>query len=1162
MTSPIYTGGMGQLQFDCVRGFTGIGTRTVKVFVNGLQIGSDINVSGTADTIHHYSEAINIAGPVTLELRTSGKQVIIDNIQWTTYSPGPTVSFTAATASAAESAGSATVNLAISPATTAAGTVTIAINGTSTATYGAAIDYTTAPAAAINVITLNVPVGATAASFTININNDAATEGNETASFTILGTSTGLNIGSPSTHVFTIVDDDMNYTVNFSSANVSVLESVTTQQTFTLGFLPTTHPAGTLTISVTNGPGAAFPGDYTTNPPQVSSIITVSFGANVTSVSFTASAVNDAVVETTEIITFSIATVPSGFVIGSNNSRTLTISDNDSPGAVLAPGDLAIVGVNAKTCMSTEAASYDEVSFFCFRDIPYNTELILTDNGYERCNPGQWGNTEGAVSLKRTGPTIPAGQVITLRIRNMEGANNVVGIAPDNGWSCSGLGINGTSLALNVGGEQLFFMQGSWNAGSAGNNNATFSGTILYAFTTNPLYPWSASCDDSAAPHEDNTQRSNLPPGIQCFSMAPTSASDFSKYTGLLTVATQRDWMIRIDDEANWTSYASCSQYNSSGQDWSTYGILPIVPGGTTPGLWRGVRNSDWFECKNWDDLTVPVSTTLVSITDIASNPCKVGMVGGLSPGGTGVCAQVDVKSSSSAIPSLSVEAGSTLNVGGPLNVLRNGGSGALVANVGPNALLTATDLMLQSSNASSDEAFFTCDQANSRAVFSGNITIDGGGVIDINGATTATLTVAGNWNNMRNETSFGDAGGNVVFSGNADQWVTTAGFTEYFDKLWVNKPNGKVVAEYPMRIRGTLDLTKGIVDASIPGSLVTIEANGSVLNTSDLSHVDGPVQKIGNTPFTFPVGEAGYYRPCALQDLTATATDAFTAEYFHVDPYLTMPLVQPTPFDHISHCEYWTIDRSAGTPNARVVLSWNTPASCNTAPFVPGDLRVAHWNGSIWEDRGMADLTGNATAGSVATTNVETVFSPWTLASMSSNNPLPIELLAFSATANGTQVDLRWATASEQDNAYFTVERSSDAVAFTPLSQVAGAGSSQSVLHYADVDPAPLPGLSYYRLRQTDFNGSTTFSQAVPVLFNGPAAGITVGYGPDGPWVTHDFTTGSTVEVLDLSGRTVARSTVTGDGPLPVPAAALAHGVYVLRLTDVSRSESTRFMW
>lgn len=94
----------------------------------------------------------------------------------------------------------------------------------------------------------------------------------------------------------------------------------------------------------------------------------------------------------------------------------------------------------------------------------------------------------------------------------------------------------------------------------------------------------------------------------------------------------------------------------------------------------------------------------------------------------------------------------------------------------------------------------------------------------------------------------------------------------------------------------------------------------------------------------------------------------------------------------------------------------------------------------------------------------------------------LPVELLHFIATPESEQVALQWATATELNNAGFHVERSSDGERYDAILEVEGMGTTQQVTHYAVIDRAPLPGLSYYRLRQTDFDGTETWSGTVAV--------------------------------------------------------------------------------
>ena len=97
----------------------------------------------------------------------------------------------------------------------------------------------------------------------------------------------------------------------------------------------------------------------------------------------------------------------------------------------------------------------------------------------------------------------------------------------------------------------------------------------------------------------------------------------------------------------------------------------------------------------------------------------------------------------------------------------------------------------------------------------------------------------------------------------------------------------------------------------------------------------------------------------------------------------------------------------------------------------------------------------------------------------------LPIELLDFTATLNNKSVDLNWATASEINNDYFTIERSADGINFESLMMKKGAGNSSRVINYLSNDENPLNGISYYRLKQTDFNGSFTYSKIESVSFN-----------------------------------------------------------------------------
>jgi hypothetical protein len=106
----------------------------------------------------------------------------------------------------------------------------------------------------------------------------------------------------------------------------------------------------------------------------------------------------------------------------------------------------------------------------------------------------------------------------------------------------------------------------------------------------------------------------------------------------------------------------------------------------------------------------------------------------------------------------------------------------------------------------------------------------------------------------------------------------------------------------------------------------------------------------------------------------------------------------------------------------------------------------------------------------------------------------LPVELISFDAELIEDEVRLFWKTASEINNDYFTIEKSKDAINYELLANIGGAGNSNVPVQYATIDDNPFYGISYYRLTQTDFNGTKEIfgpivvhndqSQVIPPLY------------------------------------------------------------------------------
>lgn len=942
--------------------------------------------------------------------------------------------------------------------------------------------------------------------------------------------------------------------INISPLAITCLEGSGAQSfTFSWGGVPV-PTSGNLVISVSVNAGTTegnSPNDYfmqfpTGQPFGATITIPLTAGATVPTLlqSLRVLPQNDGLVDGDNIITFTIISVPPGMSIGASSSATLTIVDVNGPTTVLDQGDLAIVGVNANNYACSTYVGEDEISFFCFQDITPNTQLIITDNGFERVNAGQWGNSEGTVRMTRTGTTIPAGTVITFHLRNTLGTGNVVGISPDALWSCANLGLN--PVNLNNGGDQLFFMQGGvWNNGTTSPtalHNATYSGTVLYGFSTNGQF----------LSFGNSTQQSGLPTSMECFSMAPTSATDYTKYTGPITGTTKRGWLIRIDDPTDWTTYASCSAYSSGAPDWTAAPVLPITLNTFVPGLWTGYKTTDWFDCRNWDDAKVPVAATNVLIDQTAIRSCVV-------TGATAAtCFDLSVQSDG-ASRFLYIDNG-MLNAGGDMLVQRTAGSGAFGAQLQNTSTLTvAGSVTIQGTAPGLQDAYLRDEYTTSTIDVNGDITVEPGGFLDLSGGglSGGTLYLAGDFNNNAGEADFDDANSTVVLDGNGAQTINGPSFTDRFGVLRVNKSANDVFVTDGFIVRKTLDLQQGRVMNS---ALVSLLDNATAINYSDASFVNGQLEKIGNDNFVFPVGKGNKLRTIAISGLTATATDAFTAAYFDMDPQSVYGNTLDPTLDHISSCEYWILDQSAGTPNAYVTLSWDTPSSCGVT-LLP-DLRVARYDGSVWRDRGNGGTTGNTTAGTIITAAQQNAFSPWTLASVSgAENPLPIELLYFRATPGDHVVALDWATATERNNERFIVERSADASSFQPIGEVPGAINSQEMRTYGLTDDGPLPGFSYYRLAQRDLDGTTTRSDVVSVYMHAATNGTVIVVADGQLQADHHLTGSGSWQLYDTVGRIVRQGALDGTGRTVVGIADLPAGAYTFRAEDASGLESGRFI-
>lgn len=169
----------------------------------------------------------------------------------------------------------------------------------------------------------------------------------------------------------------------------------------------------------------------------------------------------------------------------------------------------------------------------------------------------------------------------------------------------------------------------------------------------------------------------------------------------------------------------------------------------------------------------------------------------------------------------------------------------------------------------------------------------------------------------------------------------------------------------------------------------------------------------------------------------------------------------------------------------------------------------------------------------------------------------LPVELLNFEGEVQENGNLLSWVTASELNNDYFILERSTDGLFFESIAVLDGHGNSSNMHLYTYMDREAPNGVSYYRLLQTDFDGTTSIAGVISlkrsevvfditkVVPNGNLSEYTIGFATDN-------NTPVTIELFNLAGQSVYTETITpteGMNHLPLDLNNFAQGMYLLRL-------------
>lgn len=258
----------------------------------------------------------------------------------------------------------------------------------------------------------------------------------------------------------------------------------------------------------------------------------------------------------------------------------------------------------------------------------------------------------------------------------------------------------------------------------------------------------------------------------------------------------------------------------------------------------------------------------------------------------------------------------------------------------------------------------------------------------------------------------------------------------------------------------------------------------------------------------------------------------------------------------------WWVMDVSNYTTNPLSSIEftyrdseWDLSAgSSNT--LSESALQAQSNNGAVWipQPIGVVNITNNT----VTVTDIN-VFNPyWTI--VGNNNPLPVSLLTFNAALNKKEeAVIDWATATEINNDYFTVEKSRDGINFEGFASVDGAGNSTNVLFYETLDKHPYEGTTYYRLKQTDFDGQFTYSEVKAVKLdkvNATAFQVYPNPASDHFYVKFDEESAEqSLVIIDINGKVVREINIAdvespGSSIYKIERLSLEAGMYFITTT------------
>lgn len=433
-------------------------------------------------------------------------------------------------------------------------------------------------------------------------------------------------------------------------------------------------------------------------------------------------------------------------------------------------------------------------------------------------------------------------------------------------------------------------------------------------------------------------------------------------------------------------------------------------------------------------------------------------------------------------------------------------------------------------------------------------------------------VRLAGDFNNFSGNSTYTTTGtaGTLEFNGtgvqNYDQGVTQLdlNFVVMENTGAIGSGVNLVTDMFVKATTGTLTFNNGTITTGILKVEVDNDAPACVNAGNTNSYVDGNLRRYlqGSGAYNWPVGNVAKGYQLAYTEFISN-TNTYIDSRFDIWP-IAEPIQGSTECSVTYSKEamnngYWTL---TATPNTASTYNMSVYPTNVTNIYAAWTIMKRPVIGPMpgW----ILDGTCVASTAAQVNRNGLSGFSVFGVAQ--SLLPLPIELLEFTGEMVGEDNLLKWETVSEQNNDYFTVERSRDGLIFQDLGIVDGAGNTNTTLNYQLYDFDPYPGITYYRLKQTDFDGSFSYSKTIALNRDMVGAEISDIYpNPASGQISFEVTTANqgslSLNMYDQTGRLIKKEVMEmlpGFNMYQIDLGDVATGLYqiVFRSDDLETPE------